>query len=159
MPQIGPEDRFERFHDIDISQKTLADETVVVQHHLENTGRTILYGPVDRLTPESQAMQELVLIQTVDLTFEDEVEKSLSLPTVGGVVFAPDRVEVIRDRGLYSNIKTSGELVVQFPGDVGMTLVEVEQVYLFAGAIERFKQQIFHKQEPKTRVRTRIYQA
>ncbi len=157
MAQLGPEE-FERFDTSGPQQDRLAEEDAIASYHLRETGRNILYGPVDKTVPESQALQELALMQVSDLRPEEEIALNSLRPTIAGRIFIPDKTVILDDRGLYSNIKVRGELEIPFPNGGPEQMTEVELCYFFAGATRRIKDHLFGN-EPPTRVRTRIFEA
>lgn len=156
MPHLGPEE-FERFEKSGPQQDRLAEEDAIASYHLKETGRNILYGPVDKTVPESQALQELALMQVKDLRPEEEIALNALRPTIAGRIFIPDKTVVLDDRGLYSNIKVRGELGIPLPNGGPERMTEVELCYFFAGAVRRIKDHLFGN-EPPTRVRTRIFE-
>ena len=157
MSQIGPED-FERFRDRGPVNDGLAEEDAIARFHYQETGRKILYGPVDKLVPESQALLELALMQIRDLSHEEEVALDPFRPTVFGRIFVPENTAILNERGIYSNVKVSGTIEVPLPSANQKKTAEVEVCYLFAGAVRRMRDRVFGS-EPSTCVRTRIFEA
>lgn len=157
MPQLGPEEEFERFRNTGAGQESLADEDAVVRYHLEKTGRTILYGPVDKEVPESLALVRLAIMQVVDFSLEEELATDKLRPTINGRIFIPDTVVVLNDKGLYSDMMAKGALAIQLSGDSIERQVEVEQSIFFAGKAARLRKHFFNR-EPTARIRTRIFE-
>lgn len=156
MPHLGPEE-FERFRNIGPHRDELSGEDAIAEYHLRKTGRNILYGPVDKIVPESQALQELALMQLRNLLPEEEVALDPLRPTIFGRIFIPEKVVVLDDRGPYSNVKVNGELNIPLPNEEFERTTDIELCYFFAGAVRRIKDHLF-RDEPPARIRTRIFE-